>query len=774
MSANEHPENEFHEVPPAASRGFLPILWQRKALVVLGLVLGLAGGFLFYWQREPVYQASALVLVRKLNSQPLQAAGPDMRLSYFEDYMATHVVVIRSPLIVDRAIKKKDLASMKSFEASGDPLGQILSSLAVNRDTKETTGGANNVVYLSFRGPIADECGKVLTAVIDSYQEYLDKQYRNAGDDTVDLITKARDFLKNELAKSEEAFRLFRQKTPIYGRSKEGGNVILERIGSVEAKRSALIIRRIDLLERLKLLEKAIQDGKSTAAIVAMTRGMGETKAATAEKSLEDQLLPLRLQERELLQSYSDDHPQVKSVRGRMELVKEHHAKTSIVGSADSKDPVQQYLTVLREEMRDTDTLEKSLSNLLEGLKLEARDLSNYDMEEDNLRNDMARKQQFYDATIKRLTEINLVRDTQGFNISVLSQSGVGVKVAPSAFQTIVGGAMLGLLLGIGLAFLADLTDKGFRSPEEVRRRLQLPLLGHVPYLKPDPEVTRKVESGEIQVDPLLFTLHKTKSLEAEAYRAIRTALLFSIQGEGHRVIQVTSPSKGDGKSLMVANLAVSIAQSNKRVLIIDADCRRPRQHKVFNLPNKRGLVDIIRQDAGLVDCVQKSVADGVWVVPSGVIPQNPAELLTAPQFRQFLDQARQEFDLVLVDTPPVLAVTDPCIVAGHTDGVVLVLRLTRQGRPNAERAREILKTLKVNMLGLVVNGVTRQGGASIYSTEQYDYSDSYTETDNTGEKDEYDYYEEDETNAAAPPRKPAQTTSSSGGLWSRIFSRKS
>jgi capsular exopolysaccharide synthesis family protein len=254
---------------------------------------------------------------------------------------------------------------------------------------------------------------------------------------------------------------------------------------------------------------------------------------------------------------------------------------------------------------------------------------------------------------------------------------------------------------------------------------------------------------------------------------------MFSIQGEGQRVIQISSPNKGDGKSLVVANLAVSIAQSDKKVLIIDADCRRPRQHKILDLTNSRGLVNVIRQDAPWRECLQPTPANGLWVLPSGPVPPNPAELLTSPQFKQFLDEARQEFDLILVDSPPLLAVTDPCVVAGKADGVILVLRLSRRGRPNAERACDIMKSLKVKVVGIVVNGVARQGGAGIYSSEQYDYAESYTDNENVGTEDSY-YYHEDggdaETSPAQPsvaasPTSPAQPT---GGLWSRMFSKQS
>ena len=345
---------------------------------------------------------------------------------------------------------------------------------------------------------------------------------------------------------------------------------------------------------------------------------------------------------------------------------------------------------------------------------------------------------------MQQLAQMNLNRDSNGFDAKTLALSPSGFKVAPSAFQMIVAGLMGGLLVGIGLAFLADLTDKSFRNPDEVRVRLGLPLLGHVPFLAADPEAAKKVAAGEIAIDPMLLSFFRPKSLESEAYRAVRTAIFFSVQGEGHRVLQVSSPNKGDGKSLMVSNLAISMAQSGKKVLVIDADCRRPRQHKIFSLPNTIGVSSILANGDDWRSAIHTTPVEGLWIIPSGPIPPNPSELLSSPRFSALLESARADFDYVLVDTPPLLAVTDPCVVAGHVDGLVLILRLSRQGRPHAERARQILMSLGVKVLGVVVNGVTRQSGTGIYSSEHYDYTESYEQAPDDNGNDGYYYHDED------------------------------
>jgi capsular exopolysaccharide synthesis family protein len=384
---------------------------------------------------------------------------------------------------------------------------------------------------------------------------------------------------------------------------------------------------------------------------------------------------------------------------------------------------------------------------LLEKVKVDAKALTNYELQENHLRTEVARLQLIYDGTIKRLQEINLVRDSGGFDARSLSTPGVGGKIAPVAWQDLGLGVVLGLLLGAGLAYLAELSDKSFRNPEEIRRRLGLPLVGHIPFITADADAERKRAAGEPCIDPMLCTFFRPKSLEAEAYRAVRTALFFATQGIGHRVIQVTSPNKSDGKSLMIANLAIMVAQSGKRVLLIDADLRRPRQHKIFAVAAGAGLGKLLSGDATASEAVVPTSVPNLSVLPCGLVPPNPSELLTAPRFKEVLAAFREEYDYVLVDTPPLLAVTDPCVVASRVDGLFLTIRLTRKGRPDAERAREILAGLNVKVLGVVVNGITR-GSAGIYSPSAYDYTETYGQEE--PDEDEGYYYGEDESNTAS------------------------
>ena len=174
----------------------------------------------------------------------------------------------------------------------------------------------------------------------------------------------------------------------------------------------------------------------------------------------------------------------------------------------------------------------------------------------------------------------------------------------------------------------------------------------------------------------------------------MRTALYFSTRGQGSKVIQITSPNPGDGKSTLAANLAISIAQSGKRVLLVDADMRRPTLDKLFNIPNEAGFAMVLGGMAELPDVIQESPIPCLSLLPSGVVPPNPAELLISPRLHEVLAWMRDHYDYIVIDTPPLLAVTDPGIVGPQVDGVLLTIRSTKTNRVEARRAREVLHNL--------------------------------------------------------------------------------
>jgi succinoglycan biosynthesis transport protein ExoP len=249
-----------------------------------------------------------------------------------------------------------------------------------------------------------------------------------------------------------------------------------------------------------------------------------------------------------------------------------------------------------------------------------------------------------------------------------------------------------------------------------------LPIMGVIPLVKANAKAAAKGSEGETPVAPTLFTWHRPKSKEAESYRAVRTALYFSTRGQGRTLLQVTSPNQGDGKSTLAANLAVSIAQSGKSILLVDGDLRRPHVGRLFGVSQQVGFAAVLGGLAEPNEAISPTVVPGLSVLPAGATPPNPAELLTGSRLREVLDWLRERYDYVIVDTPPLLAVTDPGVVASQVDGVIMALRPSKRNRVEAKRAKEILTNLGVNIFGLVVNALDLTKSHESYGSYYYGY----------------------------------------------------
>jgi capsular exopolysaccharide synthesis family protein len=229
-----------------------------------------------------------------------------------------------------------------------------------------------------------------------------------------------------------------------------------------------------------------------------------------------------------------------------------------------------------------------------------------------------------------------------------------------------------------------------------------------------------------------LIALHAPSNQHCEAYRAIRTSIFFKAQETGAKVIQMTSPTPGDGKSSTISNLAASMAQSGRKVLVIDADLRKPKLHKYFGLDNEIGLTTAVYGEMEPESVVRVVQAEYLSVVTCGPIPPNPSELLTSARFEAIIEAFREQYDFILIDTPPLLAVTDPAIVCRYVDMVFMVMRITNGVRSNSMRAKEIIESMGVELSGVIINGLRRRdqktydykGGK--YGYGGYSYGNSY------------------------------------------------
>ena len=319
----------------------------------------------------------------------------------------------------------------------------------------------------------------------------------------------------------------------------------------------------------------------------------------------------------------------------------------------------------------------------------------------------------------------------------------------PTLSQFLGLGAFLGAFVGLILGYLVEIADKSFRKPEDVIRQFGVPIVGHIPFIKEERLKGAKITNA---MDRTAVCVHAPGSRAAEAYRSVRTAICFSALGSSHRVIQVSSPTAGDGKSTLALNLSIALAMSGKRTILVESDFRRPKVHKLTAVDNKRGIVDVLRGDAELGDAVQSTSVESFFVLPCGSRPNDPAELLSRPEYEHLLEVLRQKYDYVIIDTPPILAVTDPTSIAPRVDGVLLAMRLSRHTRDLGRRTLEQLRDVGATVSGIVINGVEESDGYGYgtyrYSDYQYYYKSYDHKYGNDGRAKEI-YYSDDRAETA-------------------------
>ncbi|WP_435022516.1 polysaccharide biosynthesis tyrosine autokinase (plasmid) [Tundrisphaera sp. TA3] len=317
---------------------------------------------------------------------------------------------------------------------------------------------------------------------------------------------------------------------------------------------------------------------------------------------------------------------------------------------------------------------------------------------EANLRNNLERQRALFNSVVDQLKHAQIASDFGSVTAQIINPPSVR-EIRPRGGSIVLAGLLLGTALGAGLAFLVDKLDSRFRTLSEIRCALDLNVLGMIP------ELAGGQREGP---DAMGLICHaQPRSFVSESFKSIRTNFESLRRNLDAKVIVVTSPSSSEGKSTTASNLAISLAHAGRSVLLIDADMRRPTQHLIHGVPKDRGLPEVLRRATPLSRAVAATAVENLDLLPAGSSVSNPSELLASRHLERIIEEMRRGYDVVILDSPPLLAVADPAIIASVVDGIVLVVRATSTCRPDIERAVEILGSLEAPVLGAVINGIT-------------------------------------------------------------------
>ncbi len=341
----------------------------------------------------------------------------------------------------------------------------------------------------------------------------------------------------------------------------------------------------------------------------------------------------------------------------------------------------------------------------------------------------------------QRVNDLELGRTTDKIvnKVDIFEPATAATKPSfPRPLRTLAAAIVLGAFLGAGLALLRDRMDERMRSVEEIQTVVSLPILGVVPAMSG--RRTAVARAMTVHLDP--------RSVVAEAYRTIRTAVYFGTDTGRCKTILVTSPEPGDGKTTSASNLAIAIAQTGRSVLLLDADFRKPSQHKNLDIKNSVGLSSVLAGREPIEHAIQRTGVDGLDILPCGPIPANPSEILNSREFGELIDALANRYDHILFDSPPVNAVTDARILGAVCDATILVLRADKSTRKSGEHARNALIGVGAKILGAVVNDAPKAKRYGVYGGAYYgspDRIETHVQTTPRRPKEETKQEKEDE-----------------------------
>jgi succinoglycan biosynthesis transport protein ExoP len=577
--------------------------------------------------------------------------------------------------------KEKEPAAADETAAQSHAIDKFLENLVVAPIRN------SRLVDLKYRLPNSVIATNVTNALAKNYIEQ-NLEYKFLASQ------EATDWLKDRLAEQRKQVEAAEAKLQTYREQNDAialdsrQDIVVQKLADLNAAVTRAKTERIEKEMQFRQIQSIQTDKAALDSFPAILSN-------TYIQQLKSELGAQQRQLSELSEKLGDKHPDLVKARSSLQLTE-----------AKLQGEIAKVVQSVRNQFLAAQAQENSMSAALGQQKGEALSMNRKGIEYGVLQRDAESSRQIYDSLLQRAKETGVSGELKTSNIRVVDRAErPRSPVTPRKSLNLSLAALSGMILAFGLAFFFEYIDSRIKSPDEIKMYLRLPSLGMVPAL--DPKSWKGTEPIITNGVPPNF---------AEAFRAVRTNVLFSSAEEGARTLVITSTGPGEGKTTVAANLAVGFAQAGQRVLLIDADMRRPRVHQVFGLNQEPGLSNLMVGNAKASDSVRKTSVPGLWVLASGRIPPNPAELIGSQRFRDFLTSLKEHFDCIIVDTPPIMAVTDAAIAANAANGVVFVIGAEMTTRHAAQTAIEQLEKGRAHFVGAVLNRVELERNAYYYS----------------------------------------------------------
>jgi polysaccharide biosynthesis transport protein len=723
----------------SALREYLRVLIKRKWLVFscLAIIFGVVA--LATMRSTRIYDGGGSIAINKTDPAilNLKESGNGGASDYYDPTdLDTEVRILKSDLLALQVIKQLNLDKHPEFggteEAPSDSLG--LTTDALQPDSEKTTallaGFKGNlrvslvpntrIIEIHYRSADKNLAANVVNTLINTYIEQNFKTRFESTMQASDWLSKQLVDLEMKVQTSQEKLVQYQKQHEILGID-EKQNITTSKLDELNKELTAAESDRMEKESVYRLVQSGDSD---TAAAAATSAGAGASSSGLMEKMREQQA-DLKIQVAQLSTQFGTSYPKVVQLNTQLKEVDAQlqTEMTKVVSRVRSG-----YLAALQHETM--------LRQALDNQKQEANKLNESAIEYSLLKRDVESYRTLYEGLMEKLKEAGVTAGLRSNNIRSVDRARVPTYPSePNVPRNLTFALALGLSTGIGLAFLLEGIDNTVRTPEQAQAISALPSLGMIPLgSRGSIEAAAKrltVASSREAVE--LVTQSRPQSQMAESYRALRTSLLLTSLGGPPKVILITSALPQEGKTTTSINTAIVLAQKGTRVLLIDADLRRPSIHKTLGMGPKTGLSNVLTGNATLQQAVvRSSILPTLFVLTAGTPPPNPAELLASSNMRDILAELREQYDHIIVDTPPTLSVTDAVVMSTRADAVVLVIRSGQTTKQALRRARDLLLQVNARVAGVLLNAVDLTSPDYYY---YYEYQGKYG----------HRYYQEDE-----------------------------
>lgn len=719
----------FEEEREIHLRDYLRIVLRRKWIVLTFFLITVTTVVFGTFLMKPVYRASATLRIEKDSPNVVNFKDVYDVQRADDSYYQTQYKILKSRNLAKRVIRAMKLDQNPAF------IGYVPAQKAVTNvaedplpDTEEDIRPALIDRLLNNLSVEPDQKSRIVRIIFDSQSPELSAEVPNMVARTFidynveskfDATLQARDWLEKQI--QEMKAKVERAEETLNRYVAQNGIIFLTDGGAgdtKETKGQSMVSKRLSELST-QLVQATSDRVTKEVVFREAQRENGEAIPAVQNnpllQGLKKEYASVESEYAQLSKVYKPDYPKMVKLREQSNQLKMR---------IDSE--TKKALEGLRVDYEAAVRKESYLSSALDKHKSEVMGQNEKMIQYSILKREAETNRELYTSLLQRLKEVGVSASLTASNIQILDRAEVPLKpYKPNKNKNFMIALLVGLFGGIGLAFFAEYLDNTVKTADDVEREVALPSLGLVPELGKT--------NGKNQRP--FITYDDKKSPLSEAYRSIGTYIQFSSAGRPPKTILVTSARQGEGKTTTVVNIAVTLVHTQEKGIIIDSDMRRPQVHKVFDVDNSRGLSSFltghIELDQGLI---QKTKVENLDVIPAGIIPPNPSELLSSYRFRDLLTGLFPLYSFIIVDSPPVLGLSDSLVLCTLVDGVIMVTKAGSTPKDAAIQARKLLQGVNAKILGVVLNGITeadlKYGSYSYYYSNYY--GDGY---DNSKEK---------------------------------------